>query len=176
MEPTNHPFWKEHVHFSGFLLVGLLLLENQPPPPGAVLEQSFQSREVDPPSRVRGWVRSRSAGIFFWAEKKTTPETKNSSEKQKLYTPKFLTWNLTHDDFQFRNLWISRGWCSAVITAGVYTNLIKQFSSLRGTSEKKDSTELHIIQLGSSVRSCVKFVPKFTPQTNLAILAVFLHI
>ena len=71
-------------------------------PPGAVLEQSFQSREVDPPSRVGlGWVRSKSFvfGKFFEPKKITTPENW-SREKPKKEHPQSLTWNLKNDDFQ----------------------------------------------------------------------------
>ena len=92
-------------------------------PRGAVLEQSFQSREVEPPSRVKRVVVEFGSkswllfGKFFWSRTKTTTTGKLEQWKTKEKTPpKF---NMEPEKRWFpEGISFSRGWFSAVKLQG----------------------------------------------------------
>ena len=114
--PFFHIFFGFHIFPGGWFFSSRSWISGETPsqlgcccwktnqPPGAVLEQSFQSLEVDPPSRVNGLglssFKSFSVLGIFLSRKKQQQRKHWSSEKQKKKHPQSLTWNLKNDDFQ----------------------------------------------------------------------------
>ena len=119
--PGGFHFSKPFMNFGGnSFWLGCCCWKNQRKPPGAVLEQSFQSREVEPPSRVGfGWVRSSRFSVwenFFEPKKTTTPGILEQWKTKEKTPPKF---NMEPEKRWFpEGISFSRGWFSAVKLQG----------------------------------------------------------